>query len=224
MICKKIGCRAAISAGIAVGLQGARIVGRRIWNWATGKENQSVEEDVKEFAESAIKSGASAGLTVATSGALTVAVRSGWLGKLLMKTPAGHIAAAACVGVENAKVLYKFATGELTGEEALDQAGRATCSVVGSLALGAKGATFGAAIGTVLGPVGTVVGGITGGLIGGIAGSTVGEAVFSAGKKIVGGVVNGIKSVASGIWEGVKSVASDITEGVRDFFGGLFGW
>ena len=219
-IAKHIGGKAAMAAGLAVGLQGARIVGRRIWNWATGQENQSVEEDVKEFAESAIKSGASAGLTVATSGALTVAARSGWLGKLLMKTPAGHIAAAAAIGVENVKVLYKFATGELTGEEALDQAGRATCSVVGGMALGAKGAALGATLGTVLGPVGTVVGGIAGGLIGGIAGSTVGEAVFSAGKKIVGGVVKGIKAVASGIVSGVKSVASK----VGNFISGLFGW
>ena len=43
VICRKIGGRAALAAGLAVGLQGARIVGRRIWNWATGKENQSVE-------------------------------------------------------------------------------------------------------------------------------------------------------------------------------------
>lgn len=209
-----------MSAALAVGFQGARIVGRRIWNWVTGQENQSVEEDVKEFAESAVKSGASAGLTVATSGALTVAARSGWLGKLLMKTPAGHIAAAACVGIENIKVLYKFATGELTGEEALDQAGRATCSVVGGMALGAKGAALGASIGTVLGPVGTAIGGIAGGLIGGIAGSTIGEAVFSAGKKIVSTVVNGIRTVATGI----KNVASKIWEGAKSFVSGIFGW
>lgn len=219
-IAKHIGGKAAMSAAFAVGLQGARIVGRRIWNWVTGNENQSVEEDVKEFAESAIKSGASAGLTVATSGALTVAARSGWLGKLLMKTPAGHIAAAACVGIENVKVLYKFATGELTGEEALDQAGRATCSVVGGFALGAKGAAVGAALGTVIGPVGTVIGGIAGGLVGGIVGSTVGEAVFSAGKKIVGTVAKGIRRVASGI----RNVASRVWGGVKSFVGGIFGW
>lgn len=218
-IARHIGGKAALSAAFAVGLQGARIVGRRIWNWVTGEENQSVEDDVKEFAESAIKSGGSAGLTVATSGALTVAARSGWLGKLLMKTPAGHIAAAACVGIENVKTLYKFAKGELTGEEALDQAGRATCSVVGGFALGAEGSAIGASIGSVLGPVGTVIGGIAGGIIGGIAGSTVGEAVFSAGKKIVGGVVKGIKAVATGIWEGVKSFASSVWDGITSFFG-----
>ena len=168
---------------------------------------------------SAIKSGASAGVTVATSGALTVAARSGWLGKLLMKTPAGHIAAAACVGIENVKVLYKFAKGEVTGEEAIDQAGRATCSVLGGMALGAKGASIGASIGTVFGPVGTAIGGIAGGLIGGIAGSTVGEAVFSAGKKIVSFVANTVRTVATGIVNAAKSVVS----GVKNFFSRVFG-
>ena len=60
-IAKHIGQKATWAGGLAVGLQGARIVGRRLWNWTTGKENQSVEDDVKEFAESSIKSGASVG-------------------------------------------------------------------------------------------------------------------------------------------------------------------
>ena len=132
-IAKSIGKKATRAALFAVGFQGARILGRRIWNWATGKENQSVAEDVQEFAKSSLESGASAGLTVAASGGLTVAARSGWLGKLVSKAPAGRIAAAACVGVENIKVLYKFSKGEISGQEAIDQAGRATCSVVGGL-------------------------------------------------------------------------------------------
>lgn len=176
-IAKRIGGKAALSAGLAVGFQGARIVGRRIWNWVTGQENQSVEDDVKEFAESAMKSGASAGITIATSGALT-------------------------------------------GEEALDQAGRSTCSVVGSLAAGAKGASVGAAIGSVLGPVGSVVGGIAGGIVGGIAGSTLAEAAYSAGKKIVSTVAKGVKAFASGIVHGVGSVV----RGISSFIGGIFGW
>ncbi|GHU25625.1 hypothetical protein FACS1894172_05890 [Spirochaetia bacterium] len=39
------------------------------------KEHNPVEEDVQEFAESAIKSGASAGLTVAATGGITVAIK-----------------------------------------------------------------------------------------------------------------------------------------------------
>ena len=209
-IAKHIGRKAALSAGIAVASQGARIVGRRIFNWATGKENQSVEDDVTEFAKNAIKSGGSAGLTVATSGALTVAARSGWLGKLLAKTPAGHLVAAATIGIENIKTLYKYATGEISGAEAVDQAGRATCSAIGGFAAGAKASVIGASIGTVLGPAGTLIGGIAGGIVGSIAGSAVGEAVFNVGKKIVSTVANGIKSFASGVAHGLKNLASGI--------------
>jgi hypothetical protein len=207
-IAKNIGQKAGASALLAVGFQGARILGRRIWNSLTGKPNNTVEEDAAEFAKSAIESGVSAGLTVAATGGITVAVKSGWLGPVLRNTPVGRIANAVCVGIENAKVLYEFTTGKITGEEALNKAGDSTCSLVGSLALGAKGAAVGAAIGTALGPVGTVIGGI----VGGIAGSTIGHAVWEGGKKIV-------KSVAKGIAEGVKS----ISRGIGNFFSSIFG-
>lgn len=221
-ITRKIGGKAGMAALFAIGLQGARIVGRRICNWATGKENKSVAEDVKEFAESAVKSGASAGMTVATSGALTVAARSGWLGKLLMKTPAGHIAAAACVGIENVKVLYKYGKGELTGEEALDHAGRATTSVIGGYVGGKVGAVKGAVMGAaLLGPVGAVVGGIAGGIVGGMAGSAVGGVAFSAGKKISKYVANGVQKVAKEAQKAVNKVInatfSALETGFRTF-------
>lgn len=202
ILAKSIGKKAGMAALFAVGFQGARILGRRISNWATGKENQSVAEDIQEFAKSSLEAGASAGLTVAVSGALTIAARSGWLGKVLINTPAGRIAAAACVGVENIKVLYKFSKGEISGQEAIDQAGRATCSVVGGLVGSTKGAALGAAVGTVLGPIGVAIGGIAGGIVGGIAGSTVGEAVYSAGKKIVSTAVNAVKTIGSAIADG----------------------
>jgi hypothetical protein len=146
-IAKNIGQKAGVAALLAVGFQGARILGRRIWNSLTGKPNNDIEEDAAEFAESALKSGASAGLTVAATGGITVAAKSGWLGNIIKATPVGHIATAVCVGIENVKVLAELATGKITGEEALNKAGDATCSVVGSCALGAKGASIGAAIG-----------------------------------------------------------------------------
>jgi len=214
-ITQNIAKKAGFSAALAVGFQGARILGRRFWNFVTGKENNPIEEDAKEFAESAIKSGASAGLTIAATGGITVAVKSGWLGPVLKSTPVGHIANAVCVGIENAKVLYQFATGKITGEEALDKAGDATCSLVGSLALGAKGAGIGATVGSILGPVGTAIGGVVGGIVGGIAGSTVGHAIWEGGKAIVktaGKVVRcigeGIRNVASAVWSGIKSLFS----------------
>lgn len=214
-IAKNIGQKAGAAALLSVGFQGARILGRRIWNGIKGKENNSAEEDLQEFVQSSLKSAATTGLTVAVTGAVTVAVKSGWLGNVLKNTPAGRIANAVCIGIENTKILYKFAKGEITGAEALDQAGSATCSLVGGLAGGTKGASIGAALGTVLGPVGTAIGGVVGGVVGGIAGSTVGEAIYEGGKKIVSTVVDTVKSVGSAISSGVSSVFS----GVASLFG-----
>jgi hypothetical protein len=214
-IAKNIGQKAGAAALLSVGFQGARILGRRIWNGITGKENNSAEEDLQEFVQSSLKSAATSGLTVAVTGGVTVAVKSGWLGNALKNTPAGRIANAVCIGIENAKILCKFAKGEITGAEALDQAGSATCSLVGGLAGGANGASIGAALGTALGPVGTAIGGVVGGVVGGIAGSTVGEAIYEGGKKIVSTVVDSIKSVGSAISSGVSSVFS----GVASLFG-----
>ncbi|HCE4559675.1 hypothetical protein CGG79_00350 [Vibrio parahaemolyticus] len=214
-IAKNIGQKAGAAALLSVGFQGARILGRRIWNGITGKENNSAEEDLQEFVRSSLKSAATSGLTVAVTGGVTVAVKSGWLGNALKNTPAGRIANAVCIGIENAKILCKFAKGEITGAEALDQAGSATCSLVGGLAGGAKGASIGAALGTALGPVGTAIGGVVGGVVGGIAGNTVGEAIYEGGKKIVSTVVDSIKSVGSAISSGVSLVFS----GVASLFG-----
>ncbi|WP_082002951.1 hypothetical protein [Geobacter sp. OR-1] len=210
-IAKNIGKKAGAAALLSVGFQGARILGRRIWNGITGRENNSADEDLQEFVQSSLKSAATSGLAVAVTGGVTVAVKSGWLGNVLKNTPAGRIANAVCIGIENTKILYKYATGELTGEEALDQAGSATCSLVGGLAGGAKGAGVGAAIGTALGPIGTAIGGIVGGVVGGIAGSTVGEAIYEGGKKIVTSVVDTIKSIGSTIYEGVSSFCSGLS-------------
>lgn len=203
-IAKNIGKQACGAALLAVGFQGVCILGRRIWNGLTDKINPSVEEDVGEFFDKSIKSATSTGLSVAVTGGVTVAVKSGWLGKTLKNTPAGRIASTVCVGIENMKILYRLGKGELTGEEALDQMGSTTCCLVGGIA---GGAAAGAALGTVLGPVGTMVGGV----VGGIAGSTVGTAVYEGGKKIVSTAVNAVKDTAE--W------ASDKVSNFVSFFG-----
>ena len=217
-IAKNIGQKAGVAAILAVGFQGARILGRRIWNTLTGQANKRIEEDAAEFAESAIKSGATAGLTVAVTGGMVVVCKSGWLGDMLKRTPAGQIANAVCLGIENVKVLADFASGKISGEEAVERAGDATCSLVGSLALGVEGASWGASIGSAFGPPGTVIGGIVGGLVGGIAGGTVGRAVWEGGKAIAKTVANTVRSAASSLWEGTKSVVSS----VGGFLGSIF--
>lgn len=210
VVMKRIGTKAAIAGALAVGFQGARIVGRRLWNAVTGKGNQSVEEDLKEFAESAVKSGAGAAGMVAVAGGLTVAARKGLLGAAMKSVRGNVIANVACMAVENVKILGKLGRGEVTGAEALDLAGRANTALVGSLALGAKGAALGATIGTALGPIGAVVGGFVGGVVGGIAGSVAGEAVYTGAKAIVKTVAKMGCKIARGIGSCVRAVGRGI--------------
>ncbi|MBV5298773.1 MAG: hypothetical protein JZU64_11755 [Rhodoferax sp.] len=194
-IAKTIGKQALIGAGITAGLQGIRILSRRVWNKIKGEENPPASEDLKEFFESSLENTAHVGVQVAVSGAIVVAVKNGLVGKLLQGTPAGQIANVVCCGMQGAKVLYKFAKGEITSDEALDEAGRATCSAVGSLVSAGYGMTQGAALGAVLGPVGVVLGGFVGGVVGGMAGSTIGEAVFEGGKAIIKTSVKAVKTI-----------------------------
>lgn len=207
-ITKNIGKQAALAGLFSIGFQGARILGRRIWNSLTRQENQSVEEDVREFVSSSIQSAAGSGLLVAATGGITVAVKSGWLGKALRATPVGFLANAVCVGIENVKVMYQYGTGQLTGDEAIMKAGDATCSTVGSLLLGSQGAAVGAACGTILGPVGSVIGGIVGGIAGGIAGSTVGSAIFQRARKIGSAVSKVCRSIGSAVKSAGRKIAS----------------
>ena len=207
-IAKSIGKKAAWAGVMAVGFQAARILGRRTWNWITGKENPSAEEDLKEFVTSSIQSAGGAGVAVAVTGGVTVAVKSGWVGKALRGTPVGTIANAVCIGIENVKILYKLGKGEITGAEALDQAGNATCSLLGGMAGGAM-------LGSALGPIGGTIGAIAGAVVGGIAGSTVGEMLYSGAKKVVKTVSSAIASVGSAIGNGIKSFG----RGLASLFG-----
>ena len=203
-VAKTIGKHALIGAGITAGFQGVRILSRRVWNKINGTENPSASEDLKNFFESSLRGGTNVGVQVAVSGAVVVAVRNGWVGTLLKGTPVGQIANMVSSGMQQAKILYKFAKGEVTGPEALDEASRVACSTVGGLASAGIGMTHGAALGPVLGPMGAVVGGFVGGVVGGMAGSKIGELAYEGGKAIAKTAVSAVKYVS----EGVKNVAS----------------
>lgn len=206
-IAKNIGKQALVGAAFTAGMQGTRILGRRVWNKITGKQNPSASEDLKEFFHSSLSSATNVGAQVAVSGAVVVAAKNGWLGALIKNTPVGRIVNAAYVGMENAKILYKFAKGELSGAEALDAMGSTTTSIVASLVGAAEGAALGATWGLVGGPIGATVGGLVGGVIGGMAGSTIGKAVYDSGKTIVKTATNTVKSFAASTVNTVKSVA-----------------
>ena len=132
------------------------------------------------------------------SGAVVVAARNGWIGAL-RNTPAGRIAGIVHVGMENAKVLYKLAKGEMNGDEALDAMGATTSSAVGGLAGAAKGVALGT---TFAGPVGAFVGGV----VGGMAGSKIGQAVYEGGKAIVKTAAKVVSTVVEGAVDAGKAV------------------
>ncbi len=144
-IAKEIGKKALVAAAFTAGFQGARILGQRVWNSLTGKENQSGNEDLKEFFESSIKSAKNVGVQVAVSGALVLAAKSGWI-SVLKNTPAGEIANVAYVAIENAKCVYKFAKGEMSATETLDAIGNTNASAIGGLYGAIEGAAFGLAL------------------------------------------------------------------------------
>ena len=205
-----IGKQAVIGAGLTAGLQGTRILARRVWNKVLGKENPAVSQDLKEFFSTSVKSASHVGVQVAVSGAVVVAVKNGLLGKVLQGSPAGHIVNAVHVGMENAKILYKLAIGEMNAPEALDVMGAVTVSTIGGFAGAGMGLAQGALWGSAVGPVGTLVGGFVGGVVGGLAGNKIGEAVYSGGKAIVRTAANVTKAAWKGTKNAVSAVASKL--------------
>lgn len=212
---KELALNIGKNAGM-VGLQAAAIT--------TGfdlisKKIQGEEIDGDETIELALKTGADSGIKAATAGALKVVSEKGIISIIPPGTPAGIIANIACVGIENAKILAKVASGELTMSEALDLIGKTSTAMVYGLGWGTTSMVIGAVALSWIPIVGPVVGGIVGGTIGYMAGSKFGSAVYSGLKK-VGSVV---KSVASKVWSGVKTVGSKIASGIRSIGRKIFG-
>lgn len=215
---KQIGKTALVAAGLGVCFQGGRILARRLWNSLTGQENASAGEDVQEFVEDSLKTAGSTMLTVATSGALLVASRRGFLGSVMKNTPAGRIAMIGSVAVDNLKNLYDLAKGHISKEEALDRVANTTVTTVAGIAAAEAGVGIGASIGTVFGPVGTLVGGLAGGIVGGMLGSTVADKVYKAGKSVAKAAVSAVADTVSAIGRSVSSVVSS----VGSFFSSLW--
>jgi hypothetical protein len=217
-IAKQIGKQALISVALVIGFNGIRILGRRIWNKLQGKQNKTVSQDLKEFFISSIKSGLFTGIQVAIAGAVVVAVKNGWLGKALKKTPAGYIAAAVQVGIENAKILYQFAKGQISVEEALNAMGKVTISTVVSLGAAGLGATQGAAIGAILGPIGAIIGGIIGGVVIGLLGSIAGDYIFEGAKTLAKAAKKWVKNIIQSASAVVSNTLCSITHSVSRIF------
>lgn len=171
--------------------------------------------EAEEAVETAIKTGADAGLKAAAAGALKAGAEKGVIAIIPPGTPAGMIANIACLGIENAKILAKVASGEMKMSEALDKMGRTSTSMIYGLQWGTAGAAVGALMLSCIPIVGTLVGGVIGGMVSYMAGSKFGEAVYTGIKK----VSQVARATAKSVWSGVKSVGSKISSGIKSLFG-----
>jgi uncharacterized protein YqgC (DUF456 family) len=211
------------NATINAAKQGARILGRRAWNWLTGKKNPPASEDLREFFESSLKSAEHIGVQAAVSGGMVVAVKQGFVNGILKNTPIAPLVNMVTTGMEKAKILYKFSKGELSAADALEaMAGNTIVSAISgftSKIMATKGASIGAYIGSVFGPPGMAVGGLVGGIVGNMAGNEIGKTIYEGGKNMVNAAVSGLKSVAAS----VGRVASTVASKVSGFFSKVFG-
>lgn len=195
----------------AAGIQAALLTaGIGLAGWAMSGE----EIDGGEVVETALTTGADAGVKAAAGGALTVASQQGILSIIPPGTPPGTIVKIACVGVEDVKILWKAAKGEITMSEALEQMGRTSTSMTAGLCCAGAGAAVGMAALSWIPIVGPIAGGLIGGMAGYTAGSKIGEKVYNGAKKIAGKV----KETVSRAWEGAKKIGRGITSGIRSLF------
>ena len=163
----------------------------------------------EEIVQTALETGADAGVKSAAAGAIKVAAEKGMIGIIPPGTPVGTIANIACIAVENIKVIAKVTKGELTPLEGLDRMGCNTVAMTHGLGWGVTGAAVGSAALGWVPIVGPIVGGLAGGTIGYLAGSKFGEAVYEGAKKAVGTA----KNVAVKMYHAVKETGKKIAHG-----------
>lgn len=178
------------------------------------------EIDADEAIQTALATGADAGVKSAATGALVVASSEGGPLQTIVPsgTAVGTLANIVCVAVENVKILGKVATGDLTMAEGLDQMGQTTTSMCCGLACAPGAALFGAAALSWVPIAGPIIGGLVGGTLGYMGGSKFGETVFRGAKKVVKTGVGLVKRAASGI----RHAASRVAEGVKNLFSSFF--
>ena len=168
--------------------------------------------------ETALVSGADFGVKAATAGALKVGVEKEIIKAIPKGTPASTIANIAHVAIEDAKVVGKMVTGELSLREGIDKIEQTTVATAAGLATMGEGAAIGAAAGAVFGPIGAAVGGFVGGSVGYMAGSKVGETIVNGAQK----VRDVVCEAAGAVVDKVKDIGSAVLDGVSNFFSGIF--
>lgn len=167
----------------------------------------------EEVVETALRSGTDVGIKAAVSGAIKVGAEKGIITAIPKSTPVGTITNIVHVGIENAKIVGKMASGELSFKDGMNKMEQVTVSTVSGIAASVDGAAIGATIGSIFGPVGTAIGGFVGGTIGYMAGSKVGETVVKGAQKLREGAKKVIKSTG----DTIKSIGSSIGRSVSSF-------
>lgn len=183
--------------------------------------------EVKEVAKKAFEGGADFGAKAAIAGAIKAGAEKGIIKCIPKGTPAGQIANVVFVAVEDAKILYKYHKGEISGRECRERIEETTVAAAGGLAAMGYGAAKGGAIGLALGgPVGAAIGGFIGGTLGYMAGSAVGQGIVKAKRKVtevatkaVKKIAETTKTVATRTWSAVKSTAKSVCSSIGSFFG-----
>lgn len=211
-ISKQAGQAALIGAAVGTGFD----IAQKVWN------GEKIEGE--ELVETAIVSGADFGVKAAAAGALKVGVEKGVVPVIPKGTPAGTITNIVFVAAENAKIIGKMVTGELTVKEGMEKMEQTTVAAVAGITSGAKGAATGAIVGSVFGPVGTVVGGFVGGTIGYMAGSKVGETVVKGVQKIREKAKEVIKTITETVPDKVRKVANVFRSIGKNIKVSLFNW
>ena len=164
--------------------EGIKRISKRISNYFKGEKNPPLEKELKEWMESTIDASVPVATTSIISSGLIIAAKKGLI-KRLSTTPPGKIAMIASVAMDNVKIMYKAAKGEIPWRTALPTMAKITTISVASLAGASKGAALGASLGSVIPGIGTLIGGFIGGTIGGLLGSKLGETAYNYTSKAI---------------------------------------
>lgn len=209
---------------IAVGI-GKQVANGAVLGAAIGAGTEVIEKlckgekiEGKEVAKKAIAGGADFGVKAAITGAVKTGAEKGIIKCIPKGISSNAIANVVFVGVENAKILYQYGNGDITGRQAINKMEETTVSAAGGMIAMGYGASGGAKIGGVIGtffggigaPVGAAIGGFIGGTLAYMAGSAVGKAVVAARRKIT----SVAKTVVTKAYETAKSAVKTVVSGI----------
>lgn len=171
-------------AGIA-GIQAA-FLGIGIHLAEKAFKNEKIEVD--EVIRTGLVTGSDAFIKAAVAGAFIIANDENKLPFLHKKMQPETITKIVCVAIENLKISWKVAKGELSLSEGAECMGRTSVAMYAGMSAGKAGAV----IGTFIPVIGPILGGLIGGVVGYTAGSNLGETIFDGAKELV---TSGIKEV-----------------------------